>query len=100
MQLILFIQICLSSLLYKDSDSVVCVSVHAHVKFQKRVFLGRWLTPTLSLTFTQVSQLEMNKRWGWGVGGRVSGWREAHKPKLKTKVWLLLLNQVKRDYFT
>lgn len=35
-QLILFIPICLTSLLYKYSDPVVHVSVHACVNFQKR----------------------------------------------------------------
>lgn len=78
MQLILFIKICRSSLLYKDSDSVVCVSVHARVNFQKKDF-RQMVKTNLIIDFYMTLPIRDEQMMGVGAGDKLINQRSRLK---------------------
>lgn len=80
MQLILFIQICLTSLLYKYSDPVVHVSEHAHVNFQKRERLFRQMVKSnLFIDFYRTLPIRDEEMMGVGGGDKLIN--QSSRPK-------------------
>ena len=80
MQLVLFIQICLTSLLCKYSDPVMHVSVHTCVNFQKRESLfGQMVKNNLYIDFYRTLPIQDEEMMGVGGGDKLIN--QSSRPK-------------------